>query len=250
LPVTRNRIASEGPFAIERVSAAAHESWQQARVGDESRCVLPGIGLMRLCTPEIDAVIDPLTAIRLEPGRDYQLRQEGRRDNWVVCRSSGDDVAQDARAWLVRPRELLEMRRAVARLGRGDATVETVCGTLDRMLARSRPLRLTRAESLVLRARRYLAARAQERMNTEELAEEVRCSPFHLIRVFKRELGMTPHQYRIDLRLAAAMKWLEDGDTGIADLAHGLGFSSQSHFGETVRRAVGLTPGQMRAALT
>ena len=42
---------------------------------------------------------------------------------------------------------------------------------------------------------------------------------------------------------------LEHGERDLAGLAHDLGFSSQSHFGELFRREIGWTPAAARACL-
>ncbi|MEM7049200.1 MAG: AraC family transcriptional regulator [Acidobacteriota bacterium] len=82
-----------------------------------------------------------------------------------------------------------------------------------------------------------------------ELATEVGTSVFHLCRSFKRYTGVTVHTYRQCLRLRAGLVRLEQSDTSLADLALDLGFSHQSHFTETFRRAFGAPPGKVRKIL-
>jgi AraC-like DNA-binding protein len=67
------------------------------------------------------------------------------------------------------------------------------------------------------------------------------------IRLFKREVGMTPAAYGLALRLASARTRLRQGDT-VADAAYASAFSDQSHLGRLFRRAYGTTPAAYRAA--
>jgi len=67
------------------------------------------------------------------------------------------------------------------------------------------------------------------------------------IRLFKREVGMTPAAYRLALRLAWARSRLKRGDT-VADVAYAGSFSDQSHLGRLFRRAYGTTPAAYRSA--
>ncbi|HEY8359259.1 MAG TPA: helix-turn-helix transcriptional regulator, partial [Ramlibacter sp.] len=83
-----------------------------------------------------------------------------------------------------------------------------------------------------------------------QLVSEAACtSPFHLARVFRQHTGLGLHQYRLHLRVAAALVRLEDGESDLSGLAHDLGFSSHSHFGAAFREQIGVTPAQARRAL-
>jgi AraC-like DNA-binding protein len=67
------------------------------------------------------------------------------------------------------------------------------------------------------------------------------------IRAFAREIGMTPNAYKINRRLNLGRQLLRKGEN-ISEVAHGTGFSDQSHFGRTFLKHFGATPGQFRAA--
>lgn len=90
-------------------------------------------------------------------------------------------------------------------------------------------------------ARDYLEAHYAERVTLPELAAETGLSPFHLVRVFRRATGITPHAYLESVRIRHAQRLLERGDAP-ASAAFATGFSSQSHFTERFRRTLGVTP--------
>jgi len=67
------------------------------------------------------------------------------------------------------------------------------------------------------------------------------------IRAFAREIGMTPNAYKINRRLNLGRRLLRKGEN-ISEVAHGTGFSDQSHFGRAFLKHFGATPAQFRAA--
>lgn len=95
-----------------------------------------------------------------------------------------------------------------------------------------------------------LAARFAEPLTLCEVAEVVCSSPYHLARVFRREVGSSIHEYRARLRLAAALHRLADGESDLTRLALESGFSSHSHFTTSFRRQFGVSPSAARRQLT
>ena len=86
-----------------------------------------------------------------------------------------------------------------------------------------------------------LALRAGDRLTLSDLAAATGTSPFHLCRVFRTVTGVTLHQRREQLRLAWALKMIEDG-CDLTTVALEVGYSSHSHFTAAFRRAFGVTP--------
>lgn len=86
-------------------------------------------------------------------------------------------------------------------------------------------------------------------LSLSRLAQEAGMSTFHFARVFKATFGATAHRYVQDRRLEAAVSALQaDPHRPIADIALDLGFSSQSHLTELMRRRLRTTPGEVRRA--
>jgi AraC family transcriptional regulator len=88
--------------------------------------------------------------------------------------------------------------------------------------------------------------RLAEDIALDDLAAVAGIGRFHFLRLFKNTLGVTPHRYLVDQRLAAARTLLQDTDQGLADVAANTGFSSQSHLCTAMRRRLGVTPRQWR----
>ncbi|MEO8024400.1 AraC family transcriptional regulator, partial [Polaromonas sp.] len=77
----------------------------------------------------------------------------------------------------------------------------------------------------------------------EQLAEVAGMSLFHFCRVFRDNLGVTPHQYILARRMAQAKRllWTNSG-LSMLEIALACGFASSSHFSTQFKRHVGQTP--------
>lgn len=91
-------------------------------------------------------------------------------------------------------------------------------------------------------ARQILAVRFGGASSLDELARLIGVSVFHLCRVFRRQTGLTLHEYRTELRLRHALERLPERGADLTQIALDVGFSSHSHFTAAFRRTFGLTP--------
>jgi len=76
----------------------------------------------------------------------------------------------------------------------------------------------------------------------EQLAREVRISPFHFIRQFEAVFGVTPHQFRIASRIELAKALLAGGEYSVTDICMEVGFSSVGSFSTLFAQRVGESP--------
>ena len=70
----------------------------------------------------------------------------------------------------------------------------------------------------------------------------------HFCTQFRREVGMTPAAYHLQLRLEAARDTLRQPGYDVTTVALQYGFSSSQHFSTQFRRAFGVTPREWRGA--
>jgi AraC-like DNA-binding protein len=80
------------------------------------------------------------------------------------------------------------------------------------------------------------------------LSRMVGLSPFHLIRVFRKATGLTPHAWLVDFRINRARDLLREG-VAPSDVAVRCGFADQAHLTRLFKARLGVTPGQYRQAL-
>jgi len=149
---------------------------------------------------------------------------------------------------------LEQLRRALRTTTRDRLAVdEAALALLDALLddaharrggapARARPATVRMHREQAQRARLFLAHHFREELSLEQVARAVHCSPFHLARLFRRDAGLTLHQYRHRLRLREGLLRIADGERNLSALALELGFSSHSHFTDCFRESFGLAP--------
>lgn len=89
----------------------------------------------------------------------------------------------------------------------------------------------------------YLQECFAENVPLEKLAQIANLSPFHLARVFTKEIGVSPHIYQTQVRLKKALDFLALGKP-ISEVATDTGFFDQSHFTKAFKAKFGITPGQ------
>jgi len=93
------------------------------------------------------------------------------------------------------------------------------------------------------RARDMLHARYREPVTLLDLVvTSESTSKQRLIRMFRREFGLTPHQYLTHLRLSRARDLMRHGHA-CGEAAHAVGFYDQSQMNRHFMKHVGITPG-------
>ena len=100
------------------------------------------------------------------------------------------------------------------------------------------------ANAAVRQAAAFIDAHADERITLAALARVTAVSPFHLQRVFRRELGVTPREYQQARRLDRLRAQLRRGET-VSRATYDAGFGSPSRVYEQTAR-LGMTPAVYR----
>ena len=79
-------------------------------------------------------------------------------------------------------------------------------------------------------------------LRLERLADVAGVDRHHFSRAFKKATGVPPHRYVMERRVERATELLTRSELPIAQIAHDVGMSSQSHLTTVFRRVVGDTP--------
>jgi AraC-like DNA-binding protein len=96
------------------------------------------------------------------------------------------------------------------------------------------------------RARELLAQLDGPQPTIAALAREVGISPYHFIRRFESLFGVTPHQFRIQVRLDRAKHLLAAQRRSVTGICMEVGFSSLGSFSTLFSRRFGETPSSYR----
>lgn len=140
---------------------------------------------------------------------------------------------------------------AVARPGEeleAESRLALVTDRLERHLAREAvDADPPRSPRLVRALRALLDEHLVEGITLDEAARRLGAHPSHLVRAFRRETGIPPHQYVTGRRLDAARRLLLAGHPA-AEVATSVGFYDQAHLTRHFRRLLGVAPGAYAAS--
>jgi AraC-like DNA-binding protein len=95
------------------------------------------------------------------------------------------------------------------------------------------------------RMKKWLAADPAAHLRLQQLALELGYSQHYLLRCFKKGVGLTPHEYRLNLRIENAKELLRSGMPP-AEVAAATGFFDQSHLHRTFKQFISATPRQFQ----
>ena len=92
----------------------------------------------------------------------------------------------------------------------------------------------------------WIAEHLKTRLSVEDLADRMAMSVRNFERVFTREVGTTPSQYVLQMRVEAARRQLERTDLGFKHVASAAGFGSVDVMRRAFVRLLGITPRRYR----
>lgn len=98
----------------------------------------------------------------------------------------------------------------------------------------------------LVRLKEHIEANLDSSLPMTELAQVAGLSISHFARCFRRSVGLPPHSYVKQRRVARAREMLAATDLPVAEIALVLGFSDQSHFTRRFREVTGVPPGAYR----
>jgi len=101
----------------------------------------------------------------------------------------------------------------------------------------------------LLMARELLHEKFAEHLPLDTIAGSVGIHPAHLARVFRQFHGCTLGEYVRKLRIEFACRRLTNSDISLVEVALAAGFSDQSHFSNTFKRQMGVSPAAFRKSV-
>ena len=92
----------------------------------------------------------------------------------------------------------------------------------------------------------YLDANYSENITLDTLAAITHMNKYYMAHAFTKYIGISPINYLLQKRIQEGKSLLESTTHSIAEISALLGFSSQSYFSQTFKKATGKTPIQHR----
>lgn len=108
------------------------------------------------------------------------------------------------------------------------------------------PEHLPQTSAQIRRAIRLMRRAIETPLSNKEIAQAINLSVRQFERRFKSELGVTPKQYCLWLRINRARRLLQQTDLSVADVATSAGFGSLEHFSRSYRRFFSCAPSKDR----
>ncbi len=92
----------------------------------------------------------------------------------------------------------------------------------------------------------FIHAHLRENLSVKRLAARVQVSDTHLIRLFRAELNVSPHEYVVQIRINRARYLLKNTDLPIHVISNEVGYQVETSFTAAFTRRVGLSPRKFR----
>jgi AraC family transcriptional regulator len=100
----------------------------------------------------------------------------------------------------------------------------------------------------VIRARRYIEKHFAQTMDLADIADAAKVTENHIVRLFRRHLGVTPVRYLWQTRVRRGAELLRSTGLSISEVAYQVGFSTPYHFSRLVKQQLGQSPRDLRQA--
>ena len=94
----------------------------------------------------------------------------------------------------------------------------------------------------------YVKAHLDESISLNDLASTLALSRYHFARGFREAMGLTPHEFVLQQRVARAQLLLSRTRKPLHEIASMCGFADQSHMTRVFKKQLGTTPGKYRLA--
>ncbi len=95
----------------------------------------------------------------------------------------------------------------------------------------------------------YIKKNADKKFDLDELARAFHLSKYYLIRLFKKEMGVTPNQYHIQAKMRILKSYIHDSESK-TNLAQDLNLVDQSHLCKQFKKLMGVSIQNYKKNLT
>jgi AraC-like DNA-binding protein len=92
----------------------------------------------------------------------------------------------------------------------------------------------------------YLDKKVNSTVTLQELSNLIFRSPAQTIRIFKKEYGMTPYAYLLEIKVKTAKLLLINTHMSIKQISYELNFADEHYFSNIFKKATGFSPKQYR----
>ncbi len=94
---------------------------------------------------------------------------------------------------------------------------------------------------IIINSTEYIKDNLGSNLCLDDISKKSSLSKYHFLRIFKKNIGLTPHHYIIMQRVNKAKELIINGQS-LMDVSSNVGFSDQSHFIRNFRKMYGYSP--------
>ena len=236
------------------VTKALQQHWEKRRYSYLTR-PRPDFGLMLLLSGHVDFVADGETVsaragdvVFLPKRSAYEAVFVDKADDYLICFDADGEVAE-----VHTPTVLLNAASMFCAERFRVLAEENIYGTGT--LLSNKGLLYLLLNGIVTEAaaqgdgHHYILKRAcemlqrDEGLSVDEVAKACAVSGSTLRQIFKSRLGMSPTEYRTDMKLRRAMYLIESTDLTVSEIAERLAFFDAAYFCKLFKKRTGRTPG-------
>lgn len=92
----------------------------------------------------------------------------------------------------------------------------------------------------------FIRKNYSEQISIDDMTERMNVTKYHFIRIFKRQMGVTPHEYLTEYRINMAKILLRTTYKSVSEIAFDVGYKNKSNFISKFRLMTGATPARYR----
>ena len=92
----------------------------------------------------------------------------------------------------------------------------------------------------------FLNQNIEKNLRMEDIAANACMSVEHLVRIFKKEVGVTPYAYLTQKRLELSRVYLKSTDLSVKTIAYRLNYCDEFYFSNCFKKYFGISPNQYR----
>ncbi|MHB1022898.1 MAG: helix-turn-helix transcriptional regulator [Acidobacteriaceae bacterium] len=262
-----SHIAPDSPYPPVNHPRAYRLDWEHGRVLREYQVIYISHGEGLLETRKAQWRIHAGEAMMLHPGVWHRYRpdkQSGWQEHWVGFNGPiVQRLAKERFFPLAGPRFRVRDERPLAAAFH---TLQQDAGTnrpalqqilaghtmtiLGLLVSSARPeIKRNDEEAQIIGAAvSALSGTKADTLDLQQLAASLHVSYSWFRRTFKERTGLSPHQFRLHLKLTTARDLLRSTSLSVKEVCVQSGFHSEQYFCRLFRQEVGCTPGAFRAA--
>jgi LacI family transcriptional regulator len=160
---------------------------------------------------------------------------------WAAPALSSIHLPSDAVGW--------QAAATLDRMMRGELVGDVARIAPTRVVGRASTNRLVVNDPVLQRVLEYMRTHVHTGINVADVLRAVPMGRRTLERKFQEQLGRTPHQVLLRLRVDRVKELLSDTDLSVAEIAWEVGFATPEHVTAVLRRTEGVSPTAFRDKL-